>query len=55
MMKNITYIFNTNGTTFKNTIAGLLGERTINCTRIGQEIVIFIYKTEKKNLTFLTL
>ena len=29
-MKNITYIFNTNGNTFENTIAELLGEHTLN-------------------------
>ena len=30
MMEDITYIFNTNGSTFRNTIAKLLGEHILN-------------------------
>ena len=30
MMEDITYIFNINGTTFRNTIAKLLGEHILN-------------------------
>ena len=51
MMENIICIFNANGTTFKNTIAELLGEHTLdndNSKKVRQEIVHFIYKTKKK-------
>ena len=50
-MKNITYIFNRSGTTFKNTIAELLGEHTLNnenSKKVRQEIVHFIDKTKKE-------
>ena len=50
-MKNITYIFNKNGTTFKNTIAELLGEHTLNndnSKKIRQETVHFLDKTKKE-------
>ena len=50
MMENIICIFNANGTTFKNTIAELLGEHTLdndNSKKVRQEIVHFIYKTKK--------
>ena len=52
MMKNITYIFNTNGTIFKNTIAELLGEEHTlnndNAKKVRQEIVHFIFKDKAK-------
>ena len=50
-MKNITYIFNKSGTTFKNTTAELLGEDTLNnenSKKFRQEIVHFIDKTKKE-------
>ena len=54
MMKNITYTFNGNGITFKNTIAKLLGEHTLNndnSKKVRQKLQInFIDKT--KNPTF---
>ena len=51
MMQNITYIFNTNGTTFKNKMAELLGEYTLNndnSKKYRQKIVHFIDKTKKE-------
>ena len=45
MMKNISYIFNTNGTTFKNTLAELLGQHTLNndnSKKAREKIVYFI-------------
>ena len=51
MMKNISYIFSTNGVTFKNTLSELLGEHTVNndnSKKVRQEIVHFIDKTKKE-------
>ena len=53
-MKNISYIFNTSVTTFKNTLVKLLGEDTLandNSNKVKEEIVHFIDKTKKRNLT----
>ena len=51
MMKKITYIFNTNGTTFKNTIEKLLGEHTLNnnnSKKVRKVVVHFVDKTKKE-------
>ena len=54
IMKNISYIFNTSVTTFKNTLVKLLGEDTLandNSNKVKEEIAHFIDKTKKRNLT----
>ena len=58
MMKSITYIFNTNATTLKNTIAELLGEDTLNndnSKKFMEEIAHFIDKAKKEISDFLTM
>ena len=58
MMKSITYIFNTNATTLKNTIAELLGEDTLNndnSKKFMEEIAHFIDKAKKEISHFLTM
>ena len=58
MMKSITYIFNTNATTLKNTIAELLGEDTLNndnSKKFMEEIAHFIDKAKKEISLFLTM
>ena len=57
-MKSITYIFNTNATTLKNTIAELLGEDTLNndnSKKFMEEIAHFIDKAKKEISHFLTM
>ena len=57
-MKSITYIFNTNATTLKNTIAELLGEDTLNndnSKKFMEEIAHFIDKAKKEISDFLTM
>ena len=58
MMKSITYIFNTNATTLKNTIAELLGEDTLNndnSKKFMEEIAHFIDKAKIEISHFLTM
>ena len=57
-MKSITYIFNANATTLKNTIAELLGEDTLNndnSKKFMEEIAHFIDKAKKEMSHFLTM
>ena len=51
MMKNINYKFNANGTTFRNLIAELLSEYTLNnedSKKVRKEILNFLDKTKKE-------
>ena len=55
MMKNITYIFNTNETTFKNTIAEILREHTLNndnSKKSDKKLHILKIKLKRKSNTF---
>ena len=51
MIKNISYIFSTNGTTFKDTSVELIGEHTLNddnSKKVREEIVHFTDKTKEE-------
>ena len=55
MMKNISYIFNTNSTTFKNKLAELLGEYTLNndnSRKSEKKLYILYIKQKKKSNSF---